>query len=43
MTQSRITASQMADWCWATGNHLDLWQRKAIRMMDAAWFRSKAA
>lgn len=42
MEAGRITATQMIDWCWATGNHLALWQRRAIRSLDSAWFRSKA-
>ena len=34
---SRIAASSMIAWQWATGNTLELWERKAIRAIDAAW------
>jgi hypothetical protein len=27
----------MMSWQWATGNNLSLWERRAIRYMDAAW------
>ena len=37
ITADRITARQMIDWCWATGSTLELWERRAIRAIDAAW------
>jgi len=37
MDVSRITASSMIAWQWATGNTLELWERKALRAIDAAW------
>lgn len=32
----RITASLVQNWQWFTGNALDLWERKAIRLLDIA-------
>lgn len=29
----------MRDWCWATGNHLELWERRALRKLDALWMK----
>lgn len=40
MEVGRITSALMKDWCWASGNTLDLWERKAIRAIDSALFRS---
>lgn len=37
MAPSRIGSQAMRDWCWATGNTLALWERRAIRAVDAAW------
>jgi len=37
MSVSRITATSMIAWQWATGNTLELWERKALRAVDAAW------
>lgn len=33
----RISSASMISWQWVTGNNLELWERKAIRYMDAAW------
>lgn len=40
MGVGRITSTMMKDWCWASGNTLELWERKAIRALDTAFFRS---
>ena len=37
MSVSRITATSMIAWQWATGNTLELWERKALRAVDAVW------
>lgn len=37
----RITAADMKDWCWATGNQLELWERQAIRRIDSAWMKAQ--
>lgn len=42
MAPGRITSRIMIDWCWATGNELELWERKVIRSIDNAWFASRA-
>lgn len=42
MEAGRLTATIMKDWCWATGNELELWERKAIRQVDEAWFRTQS-
>ena len=41
MGASRITSQNMRDWCWATGNSLELWERAALRRMDQAWMESQ--
>lgn len=41
MEASRITSSQMKDWCWASGNDLALWERKAIRAIDTVWMNAQ--
>jgi len=41
MTVSRITASSMIAWQWATGNILALWERKALRAIDAVWIEAQ--
>lgn len=41
MEAGRITSTMMKDWCWASGNTLDLWERKAIRAVDIVWFASQ--
>ena len=41
MGTAKITARDMRDWCWATGNLLALWERRAIQAVDAAWGRSQ--
>lgn len=40
MEAGRITSQMMRDWCWATGNKLELWERKAIRRLDDVFMRS---
>lgn len=42
MGAARITATTMKDWCWATGTDLELWERVAIRRIDAVWFEVHA-
>jgi hypothetical protein len=37
----RISSTAMMSWQWATGNDLELWERKAIRCMDAAWIAAQ--
>lgn len=41
MSVSRITSQNMRDWCWSSGNTLELWERKAIRRIDALWVESQ--
>ncbi len=41
MNIGRITARTMQDWCWATGNVLDLWERRAIRAIDIVWIAAQ--
>lgn len=38
MEANRITSTAMKDWQWASGNMLELWERKAIKAIDNAWF-----
>lgn len=33
----RISSTSMMSWQWVTGNNLELWERKAIRTIDATW------
>ncbi len=39
MAATRITSGMMRDWCWATGNDPALWERTALRRLDAMWMR----
>lgn len=32
-----ITSASMMSWQWATGNYLQLWERKTLRVIDAVW------
>jgi hypothetical protein len=41
MQAERISSSQMKDWCWASGNTLELWERKAIRKIDSVWMEQQ--
>ena len=41
MTASRITSGAMRDWCWATGNRPELWERTALRKLDALWLKEQ--
>jgi hypothetical protein len=41
MNIERISSSAMMSWQWVTGNSLELWERKALRRMDAAWVTAK--
>ena len=40
MTVQKITSSVMKDWCWRTGNELELWERQAINSLDNAFIRA---
>jgi len=42
MQAMRITSGMMKDWCWATGNNPALWERTALRRLDALWMREVA-
>lgn len=37
MEANQLTSQFMKDWCWANGETLELWERKAIRKLDAKW------
>ena len=37
----RFSAADMLDWCWASGNTLELWERKALRLIDSAWIKAQ--
>lgn len=41
MEAGRITSTAMKDWQWASGNVLELWERKAIRAIDAVWMEAQ--
>lgn len=43
MGPNRITAQLMKDWCWKTGNVLELWERKAISRIDTKWMEAQNA
>lgn len=34
----RITSTMMKDFAWSSGIDLELWERKAIKRLDAAYF-----
>lgn len=42
MGVSRITSRNMLDWCWASGNTLELWERRAIRAIDNAFMKDQS-
>lgn len=35
MEVSKITSTAMRDWMWRTANTLELWERRAISLLDA--------
>lgn len=41
MAISRISSRAIRDWCWASGNQTEVWERKALRRLDAAWVRAQ--
>lgn len=41
MSLCRITPRNIKDWCWLTGNELDLWEKRAIMMIDNVFLNSK--
>ena len=42
MGASRITSGAIRDWSWATGNQLELWERTALRKLDALWLKEQS-
>ena len=41
MSVNRITSGALRDWCWATGNRPELWERTALRMLDRLWLKEQ--
>lgn len=41
VTESLLSARDLIDWCWFSGQSLELWERRAIRAMDIAWVRGR--
>ena len=37
--KSMITSTHMRDWCWLNEVELELWERLAIKKLDAAWLK----
>ena len=40
MSPNRITSTQIKDWCLVMRTSLELWEVRAIRMLDNAWMES---
>jgi hypothetical protein len=36
---NRITPTGIKDWCWLTGNKLELWETRAIALLDEAYLK----
>lgn len=39
LSVSRITASNMKDWCWVNDTELSIWERKIIKRLDNEWMK----
>lgn len=38
---SRITSSDIRNWCWATGNNPSKWEISVLKKLDSKWIDSQ--